>query len=578
MKPVRAPVFAPLVFAPLVFAPLVFAPLVFALLVFATMAACNEGPVYYFPSDTGGGGGDDTSSDVDGTDAFDASTDDADVDDVGADDADTGRTDTDSDALDTGERDTRDPRDADATDVRDDASECEGEMPLVCDDRCVDTASNPNHCGGCDIACDPGEACLNGTCACPCSAGACREGACFVLRPGVVAQSAVLGLVSDPQRADIVINLDTTGSLGGEIGNLKSSLASVIVPEARELFSEVAFGLTTFEDFPCGDFGSTGDLPFELKQRVTTSSTAIDTAISGVSLGNGGDYSESGVESLYQIATGEGGTDCVTTPAFNPSVGYVAGVADGTIGGVGFREGALPIVLHITDATSHSGDSPTYYGATRREATGALRDIGAELVGIATSLDARSDLRPLVEEVGSTVLPCAWGSAGTRPEVCAVGECCTGLSGDGVAPVEGVCPMVFASSETGTGLDSTVVRAIEVLARSQESTVRVVTVPDPNAMADLGVDTSCVVKSIALDSVLDPTPDCGASPGMIDTNGDSVDDAVTNVSGGTTLGLMVSLRNDCVDAAGVFSFALELQTENGTRKGRRVVQFYVPEP
>lgn len=559
MKPVRAPVFAPLVFA--------------------TMAACNEGPVYYFPSDTGGGGGDDTSSDVDGTDAFDASTDDADVDDVGADDADIGRTDTDSDVLDTGERDTSDPRDTGARDVRDDVSECVGEVPEVCDDRCVDTASNPNHCGGCGIACDPGEACLNGTCACPCSAGACREGACFVLRPGVVAQSAVLGLVSDPQTADIVINLDTTGSLSGAISALKSSLASVIVPEARELFSEVAFGLTTFEDFPCGDFGSGSDRPFELKQRVTTSSTAIDTAISGVSLGSGGDSPESGVESLFQIATGEGGTDCVDTPSFNPSLGYVAGVADGTIGGVGFRGGALPIVLHITDALTHANGEDGYpYGATRREATGALRDIGAELVGIATSTTARDDLIPLVEEVGSTVLPCAWGSVGIRPVGCGVSQCCTGLSGDGVAPVEGVCPMVFTANPSGTGLDSTVVRAIEVLARSQESTVRVVTVPDPNAMADLGVDTSCVVKSITLDSVLDPTPDCGASPGMIDTNGDSVDDAVTNVSGGTTLGLMVSLRNDCVDAAGVFSFALELQTENGTRTGRRVVQFYVPEP
>jgi hypothetical protein len=57
--------------------------------------------------------------------------------------------------------------------------ECEG-AETACGDVCVDTASDIDHCGGCDIACADGESCIDGACSSPeCEPGAtesCYDG------------------------------------------------------------------------------------------------------------------------------------------------------------------------------------------------------------------------------------------------------------------------------------------------------------------------------------------------------------------------------------------------------------------
>ena len=92
--------------------------------------------------------------------------------------------------------------------------------------------------------------------------------------------------------------------------------------------------------------------------------------------GNGGDTPESGYEALYQIASGEG-----LDPWIEPYEG------DGA-GGVGFREGALHVVVHVTDAPSHDTRSyaPAVAGAHGpSDALAALRAIDARVLGIASS-------------------------------------------------------------------------------------------------------------------------------------------------------------------------------------------------
>lgn len=51
-----------------------------------------------------------------------------------------------------------------------------------CDRRCVDTFSDPAHCGGCGLACPAGKLCQSGTCVSGCSQpySACG-GACVIL-------------------------------------------------------------------------------------------------------------------------------------------------------------------------------------------------------------------------------------------------------------------------------------------------------------------------------------------------------------------------------------------------------------
>ena len=42
-------------------------------------------------------------------------------------------------------------------------------------------------------------------------------------------------------------------------------------------------------------------------------------------------------------------------PPFVWTDGFESALGHGTVGGVGFRETALPVVVHITDAVSHEG-------------------------------------------------------------------------------------------------------------------------------------------------------------------------------------------------------------------------------
>ena len=231
----------------------------------------------------------------------------------------------------------------------------------------------------------------------PCSAASGIDDFYFELPPVAGTQTAPLDFTNTAiDRADFAINLDTTGSMGGEITNLRSSLSSIIIPGAQAIVPDPAFAVSSFQDFPFEPFGvaASQDRPFVLGSRVTTDSASAQAAVNLLATQNGRDLHEAGLESLFQIATGAGtvwgpgANDRV--PPFDPGVGLVADVADGTIGGVGFRSGALPIVVHVTDAPSHfaadyASDAPSVNAAEAAATRDALASIGARAMTIASS-------------------------------------------------------------------------------------------------------------------------------------------------------------------------------------------------
>ncbi len=110
------------------------------------------------------------------------------------------------------------------------------------------------------------------------------------------------------QRTDVFFNMDTTGSMGGEITNLKNSLGSTIIPEVRNRVTDSAFGVGYFDDYPYGSFGTANcnanhDRVFQLLQSPTTNTATAQNAVNQLSLGCGADTPESTFESLYLIAT-----------------------------------------------------------------------------------------------------------------------------------------------------------------------------------------------------------------------------------------------------------------------------------
>jgi len=257
------------------------------------------------------------------------------------------------------------------------------------------------------------------------------------------------------------------------------------------------FGVGALEDFPIAPFGNTAgsacgrggdatpDQPFKLRQAITGTIASVQAGVNSLSngptapIGCGNDWPEGGIEAMYQIATGEGLTGPAPTsvPANHPGVG-----------GVGFRAGTMPVVVTITDASSHgvgeagscatTGDANAYSGAvaavahSRAQAKAALNNICARVVGIAaiqTTLDAtcspQSYLADMATATGARVPPAAW-DVGTRPAGCAANQCCTGANGTGQATDgAGLCPVVFDVAPNGTGVGANIATGISLLAR-----------------------------------------------------------------------------------------------------------------
>jgi hypothetical protein len=348
----------------------------------------------------------------------------------------------------------------------------------------------------------------------------------FQLPYMAASQDQPLSFGTNVQSLDSFFAVDTTGSMGPEIQQLKTSLTNVIIPGVKAAAAKDAqFGVAAVEDFPVNPYGTpnsfpgnSDDQPLILLQGMTADVTAAQNAVAKLlngtaPRGNGNDLPEGQMEALYQLATGIG----------NIVAGVVNIPSNKTgIGGAGFRKGALPVITMITDAIFHTKGEPAtscsirlssggvqtvvadYAGTTaaaahtRTETHTALNNICGKVVGVsalrttisgtvsdpAGICNGTADLVAAAKATGAVVLPVAWDSGG-RPAGCAAGQCCTGLLGVGEVPdANGECPLVFKVAQDGSGLDKQVVSGITQVARFSKFTVTTQTTGNPTG--DLG--------------------------------------------------------------------------------------------
>ena len=340
------------------------------------------------------------------------------------------------------------------------------------------------------------------------------------------------------QSIDSFFAVDTTGSMQGEIQNLRTSLSNTIIPAVKKAAVKDAwFGVGAVDDFPVGPFGMPNymggpdDQPLILlspmNASVTVAQGAVDQLIKGGRpRGGGGDTPEGQMEGLYQIATGVG----------NQKAGIVdvpPHMKAGTLGGVEFRPGAFPVITLITDASFHAkGESGTCMGApinysanaqvdaaahTRAETVAALNKICAKVIGVSAEPTGEAgcigtaDLIKFAQATNAMVPPEAWGAA-MRPAGCNAGQCCTGLNGTGVAPeASGLCPLVFKVGTDGSGLGQQIISGISNLALFASFEVVTqksgTTMGDNGAVIAMGHTTADFVKKITpLDAMPSPPP------------------------------------------------------------------------
>jgi hypothetical protein len=224
-------------------------------------------------------------------------------------------------------------------------------------------------------------------------------------------------------KADVFFLVDTTGSMGATIRNVRSSLSDTIVPALEAAIADVAMGVGDFRDFP-GNGGAPGDWPFEMRQRITGDVGAVQAALNGLQAAGGDDIAESALEGLYASVAGTG--PC------GPDEGF---------GEACFRTDSHPIVVVVTDAPFHNGTDPAYdyeasVGArTWTETIGVLNDHGVKIVGASVEAfsspiplpgreTARPDLEALARETSSR------GTSGLTVFDAPRGEVTEGLVGD----------------------------------------------------------------------------------------------------------------------------------------------------
>ena len=251
--------------------------------------------------------------------------------------------------------------------------------------------------------------------------------------------------------ADVFLLFDDTGSFTANSPIVRAAFPQIISTLTTALPGiDFGFGVGRFEEY--ANFASeysTGR-PFVLNSPIIASSTtgfstAIQAALDRTTPGYGGDQPETDIEALFQLVTGlgfdgnnngtftdSGAAGLVSTqlnpgssgdvPAFSSYTVDPTGSglpAAGSLGGAGFRAGALPIVLLATDTgfayqpkgeTSITGlngvtipvadivhttrtTTPFNYGAGIQETITGLNALGALVVGLGTNADLVSDPR-----------------------------------------------------------------------------------------------------------------------------------------------------------------------------------------
>jgi hypothetical protein len=349
----------------------------------------------------------------------------------------------------------------------------------------------------------------------------------------------VLKFGTNIKQVDVAISMDTTGSMGGSITNLKTNISSTLLPELVKAIPSVGMAIVYHDDYPVGGYGSAscgkalpGDLPVGVIQIITTDLKKAQDGANKLETHCGSDGPESQVPSMYHIITGNaltwtGGSVPKHTPAA------------GTFGGVDFRPGSLPVVVEITDVSWHDAlKDPYTTGVTAPPSVATLKTeftkVNARFVDITNgytgSFSAPEDqANDLSDGTKSNIPSAAFGacpSAGTGP-------CCTGVSGAG-RPADGPggnCRLNFLHS-SGSGVSTSIVKAIQAISVGSQFDVTAVASNDPTN-AD-GVDATKFIKELRAMDEGDAAQGCPAHAAK-DTNGDGIKDTFIAVVVGTNV-------------------------------------------
>lgn len=287
--------------------------------------------------------------------------------------------------------------------------------------------------------------------------------------------------------ADILFLIDLSGSMDGEIANLKTGINNTLIGSIKNKIPDVGFGITTFEDYEEYD-----DKGMRVAQFITTNEATIKTAVGNVNTRFGG--AEPHFDALYYSATGESHGN---VPAIN-----CAG-KEGSIGGVCFRSGALPIFIMMSDEKFVSSDNTK--NATQTYA--AMNAINAKFIGVDSYYSSTNN-----PEANFKAMSTNTGS----------------VDGSGT-------PFYYRISSDGTGLSTNIANGVEYLANNVPMDVNINRESIANPQS---VDVTQFIKAVT------PVKRVLADTTTVNCPTECTADAFQNVRPGTTVTFDIDFYND----------------------------------
>ncbi len=383
----------------------------------------------------------------------------------------------------------------------------------------------------------------------------------------------VLKFGTNIKQVDVATVMDTTGSMGGSIDNLKSNLSTTLFPNLVKAIPSVGMAVIYHDDYPEDPYGDPscggvlpGDLPVGVIQIVTTDLKKAQDGANKLETHCGNDGPESQIPAMFHVLTGkELKYPSGSVPKHTP--------AAGTFGGVDFRPGSLPVVVEITDVDWH--DDYTFTHPTMADLKKAFNDNNAKFIDITNgSFSAPEDqANELSDATKSNIPVSAFGSK------CGPGPCCTGVSGAGRAPSGpgGTCRLNFLHSD-GTGVSDSIVKAIQAISVGSLFDVTAKASNDPDN-AD-GVDATQFIKALRAMDEGDAGEGCPAAAAK-DTDSDGINDTFVAVKVGTPVCFEVLPKKNTTvkpkDKAQFFNAFIDVLGMPGAVKlDRRTVLFLVP--
>ncbi len=167
-----------------------------------------------------------------------------------------------------------------------------------------------------------------------------------------VVRSSMVDVIADIPEVDIYFLIDATPTLVEEITVLQAEILNVI-SDIRLSFPNAQFGLGLYREYPLAPLAAAhSQAPYHHILDFTDDELLVQTAVSTLNTVQNATSASAATQALYSVASGLG------LGEFVPNRGDCPNAPDADIGYPCFRDGALHVVMNITDAEVHNGPDP----------------------------------------------------------------------------------------------------------------------------------------------------------------------------------------------------------------------------